>query len=272
MYVKSTAIICFSPTNTTRRILYAICKGMNLKGSRLIDLTFEAGRKINYEKVTEDLVIIGVPVYEETIPEIIMESLYKIKGNGQPIILVAVYGNVGYGMTLKDLDIWAGEANFITIGAGAFIGEHSFSNDSLGVARGRPNESDLEAARSFGADIINKVNSRVDFSKLEKLILPGHLPLMARILPKNSARLFTKEPIAQNAVCNACGICVKVCPSGAINAQSLRVDSKRCLRCFACVRRCPKKARQITFKKKWLVYKVLGHKTRIYKEPETFII
>jgi ferredoxin len=34
---------------------------------------------------------------------------------------------------------------------------------------------------------------------------------MAKILPKNSASMFTATPYADMSICNQCGVCAKLC-------------------------------------------------------------
>jgi hypothetical protein len=135
-------------------------------------------------------------------PEVVLTSLEKIRGNGQPTILVAVYGNIGYGIVLQQLDQLAQIQGFTAVAAASYIGEHSFSTIELPIAPGCPDADDLENAKNFGRLIKEKLNKIDDLSHVEKFTLLGHLPLMARILPKNSARLFSKDPEIIKDRCN----------------------------------------------------------------------
>ena len=44
-----------------------------------------------------------MPVYEEKIPKIVYPFLTSLKGNGKPVVLVGVYGNIGDGIALNEL-------------------------------------------------------------------------------------------------------------------------------------------------------------------------
>ncbi|MGB7606718.1 MAG: flavodoxin domain-containing protein, partial [Lutisporaceae bacterium] len=101
MIIKSVAVIYFSPTGTTKDILYAIAKGMDINSPRIIDITFPNIRNTNISSIDEDMLIIGVPVYEERIPKILYPFLNTLKGNKKPVVLVAVYGNIGDGIVLN---------------------------------------------------------------------------------------------------------------------------------------------------------------------------
>lgn len=49
---------------------------------------------------------------------------------------------------------------------------------------------------------------------------------------------------------SGCGVCGKLCPVVAVNKDSLKIHEEHCLRCFSCVKRYPKQARKIEYKKK----------------------
>lgn len=271
MIAKTGAMIFFSPTGTTKKILHAFFSGLEITNPSIMDLTHVSGRNRNIETIKEDIAVIGMPVYEETIPEVVVDTLRRINGKGQPIVLIAVYGNIGFGITLKELEAIASNAGFKVVAAATFIGEHSFSNEGVSIAKGRPDNNDLSKAREFGMEIKNKLVEINDFKEVRKLQLPGSLPFMARVLPKNSAKFFTKDPIADLSKCNLCGACVKVCPMSAIEEKTLKINSDKCLRCFACVKKCSRKARIIAYKKEFLVTRVLRIQGRKRKEPEIFM-
>lgn len=270
MIVKTGAQIFFSPTGTTKKILHAFFNGLDIAKPSIIDLTHVSGRNRDIEIIKEDIAVIGVPVYEETIPEVIIDTLRRIKGKGQPAVLIAVYGNIGFGITLKELEAIASNAGFIVVAAAAFIGEHSFSNEDVSIAEGRPDNIDLCKAREFGMEIKNKLVEATYLKEVHNFQLPGSLPFMARVLPKNSAKFFTKDPVVDLSKCNQCGACVKVCPISAIDEKTLKINSDKCLRCFACVKKCSRKARKIAFKKEFLVTRVLRTQGGKRKEPQIF--
>ena len=40
-------------------------------------------------------------------------------------------------------------------------------------------------------------------------------------------------------ICLGCGFCAQVCPTGAMDRQSLLWDDEKCISCMSCVARCP---------------------------------
>lgn len=151
--------------------------------------------------------------------------------------------------------------------AGSFIGEHSFSTKEVPVAEGRPDLQDMKVAFEFGQKIKNKLLESNWLNGVSIPVPPGRLPLIARLLPEKSAGIFTKAPSADMSLCNRCGVCVKVCPVSAIDANTLAIDDNKCLRCFSCVRKCNKKARMIIYRKSPIVARFLANKSKVRKEP-----
>ncbi len=271
MFISSVTSICFSPTGTTKKVINAIVKGMGITKNISIDLTSFDIRNILSPSIEGDIVIIGVPVYEERVPEMLYDFLTSLKGNGKPVILVAVYGNFGDGIVLNELDTIAKNLGFKVVAAGSFIGEHSFSTKEVPVQEGRPNHEDLSKAEEFGRSIMEKMKKIENLNDVFIRIPQGKLPLMAKILPKNSARIFTKTPFADMNICNQCGVCIKLCPMNAINKNTLDINKNKCIRCFCCVKRCPKKARRIVYKPKFLVSKILTIKNRNIRIPQIYL-
>lgn len=271
MLINLVTTIYFSPTGTTKKIINSIVKGMGIVNNEIIDLTLLKIREDKLNLINGDIVLIGVPVYEEKIPKILYSFLTNLKGNGKPVVVVGVYGNIGDGIVLNELDFITQKSGFKVVAAGTFIGEHSFSTDEIPIAQNRPNRDDLNKAVEFGKSIMKKMKSINNLKDISLKIPQGKLPLMAKILPENSARLFTKTPFVDMSKCSHCNICVKICPMSAIDKETLQIDKKQCLRCFGCVKRCPKKARKITYKPRFIVSKVLTMKNRIIKEPKLYL-
>ena len=75
-----------------------------------------------------------------------------------------------------------------------------------------------------------------------------------------------------NRKCNACGLCIKICPMKAISKEKPRkTNGVTCISCGACIVICPQKARGFH----GLPYKIVGKmflkKNCEPKEPDIFI-
>lgn len=67
---------------------------------------------------------------------------------------------------------------------------------------------------------------------------------LPRFLARRIRNLVTAYPSPLPDLCECCGICRDACPPGVIklDGKALRIDYKRCIRCFCCRELCPKAA------------------------------
>ncbi|NRT29924.1 menaquinone-dependent protoporphyrinogen IX oxidase [Clostridium beijerinckii] len=66
MLISSVKTIYFSPTGSTKKIINSIVKGMGIVNDRIVDLTLPKARNDNNISLVDgEIVLIGVPVYEE---------------------------------------------------------------------------------------------------------------------------------------------------------------------------------------------------------------
>ena len=90
--------IYFSPTRNTEKIVKILAKEFGNYGE--IDLSKQSsGENVRAFK-EEDICIFGVPSYGGRVPEPALERMKKMKGNQATAILVAVYGNRAYELSL----------------------------------------------------------------------------------------------------------------------------------------------------------------------------
>jgi ferredoxin/flavodoxin len=227
--MRRSVLIYFSPTHTTKHIVEAVNKGISIENSIVVDLTLKPSEFIAKK---DDIIIIGIPVYSSRIPLIAKERLQYIHGNNTPVICLATYGNNKFGDSLKELSYLMELNGFVTIAAGAYIGEHSFSSISHPIAINRPNGLDLSIATKFGYEISNKLY--VPFTSIFKSI-PGDIPTTD---PKQLPYMITEK----TDTCNNCGTCIEVCPVHAIN-DHLECDGSLCIKCYACIKSCATNSR-----------------------------
>jgi ferredoxin len=240
--------VYFSPTNAAKRIATSILRAFENVEIIESNLTSPSDRKIFQPQITEDLVLICMPVYGKYIPRIILRCLNEIIGNGKPVILVAVYGNAHYGASLKELYEISMKRNLYPIALGAFVGEHTISTDELQIAKSRPDLIDQEEARRLGISISDKM--RRTYEMICKKDVPGSGPLIFGVIPKKSVHMVTKKPVI-NDKCIKCNKCINLCPAGAID-ENLNIGNK-CIRCFSCVKNCPVNGRDIVYKNRWMI-------------------
>ena len=272
MNINRIVRIFFSPTHTTKKVIDAITNGLGINNHKTINLNrLEKRRNFYYKARPGEALILGIPVYEERIPDLLYPVLAKLNGQGQPMIVVTNYGNICAGIALKQLYKMMKKQGFKIIAAAHFIGEHSFSSEDIKVAAGRPDKEDLSKATLLGQQIKEKMSQFNDSIDLPELSIHGKLLLMGKVLPKHSENIFTYPPKLIISQCHYCLKCLKACPVNAINPENLTTRDRLCIRCFACVKFCPHNARKIMYKKPILVKTVLKNKGQKRQEPEIFI-
>ena len=245
----------FSPTKTTKKVTETIAAAIGEFGS--VDLTNPFARKMKYMYGEGDVLVLGYPVYGGRIPEVILEVLKKLQGEDTLAIVVGVYGNRAYEDALiEGYDILA-ERGFKVIAAGAFIGEHSYTNL---VGTDRPDEEDLEIAADFGKQIREKIAA----GYLETPEIPGNRPYK-KGMPDMPFRPEVKP------TCSGCGACVKVCPMQIIDKKNPCVTGEGCILCCACVKKCTRNARYFDAAPLHKITTMLETNCLERKEPELFI-
>lgn len=237
---KRIGILYFSPTNTTKKICNAIASGMGEDVPVELNITKPDFRKkliSNPEAILNgiDHLIVGAPVYTGKLPLQVIESLNVMIGEGKESTVVVVYGNRDYGVAFRNMaEILIGRGFNITA-AGAFIGQHSYS-DIIPVAMGRPDITDLEKAKIFGANSINT----------SKYLSPEDIPVQLDMFSK-SKKHYPLKPTFEPEKCTQCGICSETCPVGIISPETGDYIDKKakdlCIGCMACVRNCKNEAK-----------------------------
>lgn len=237
MNIDKIALIYFSPTGTTRRIIDRIASGMQAREIDRIDITPPSTETAEFDDLHADCAIIGVPVYSGRVPVTAAKRFARIRAHGIPAVIVVAYGNRAYEDALLELKTMAVEAGFLPVAGGAFIGEHSFSNDGAPIAAGRPDEKDMREAVDFGSMVLKKIRSAPSTAGLPPFSVPGNTPF------KERRTMHGIAPLVHEKLCTACGICMEACPTGSIAVNgAAAADPGTCILCHACVKSCPEQA------------------------------
>jgi len=266
MKTESVKLVYFSPTGTTKAVVSGIARGIDHGNVDVLDITCPDARVRPLRTSEKELLIIGVPVYMGRVPALLTDWLHAISARNTPAVCVVVYGNRVYEDALIELkDILTG-CGCRPIAGAAYIGEHSFSTDETPTAKDRPDAGDLHHAESFGRKIREKLDAISSADLIPDLDIPGCRPY------RGDARLWTVDFIAVGDACTRCGRCAEECPVGAIDQEDTSViDTKKCITCCACIKRCPEHAR--TMKPGPVMDASLRLNTlyRERKEPEYFL-
>jgi ferredoxin len=266
MKIKSVKLVYYSPTGTSKKIVESIVRGLAIQRVKRLNLIDPTPSNEKPQK-SEELMVIGAPVYGGRLPIQFIDRLNLIKGNNTPAVATVIYGNRDYDDALLELTDLVKERGYRPIAGGAFIGEHSYSTEKKPIAQGRPDSWDIKKAILFGNKIRRKLEKIDKIEDLTPIDVPGDYPYKERGKRSNDI-----APVTDEDGCVKCGECVKVCPVGAITVEdTVNTYSNMCTRCSACIKVCPvdarvwknSKIREIT---DWLY---INYNSR--KEPETFI-
>ncbi len=264
----------FSATGTTEKVILAIAnKIAEFTGTKEtiknVDFTLPEIRKEPVSFTEEDIVIVGVPVIAGRVPNVLLKYLNTISGNGALAIAVVVYGNRNYDdalIELRDILVLDG---FKVIAGGAFIGEHSFSQT---LAQNRPDAKDMAIVSDFARQIYNKITAKDD---IQTVVVNGNNPYRDYYKPKDKngipVDIRKVTPKTNSDDCIDCKICVSVCPMGCIDAEEVSKLNVICIKCCACIKKCPTEAKYFDDQN------YLNHKYELEiefanrREPELFI-
>jgi len=249
MKIKKVTAVYFSPVANTK----AVCKNIASVMARELsakysehDFTLPASRKLTASFGPDELVVFGTPTYAGRVPNKVLPFVQTLfSGSDTPAVPIVTFGNRAYDSSLTELCAELEKNGFRTFAAGAIAGRHVFSDT---LAAGRPDKADLEKIDDFArraAGIVNAAAAAADLGPAVSItgheeVKPYYTPLQ---LDGSPAKFLKAKPVTDIERCNGCGICVKVCPMGSIDPDDIALTPGICIKCQACIRKCPENAR-----------------------------
>ena len=251
MKIEKWIIAHFSPTGGTKKVADGIAAGFHTPVVE-IDLTQPDATAALGEN---DALLAVLPVYAGRVPQISLERLAALKGNGQKAVAVVVYGNREYDDALLETRNALEAKGFQVIASAAFIAEHSIVRS---IAAGRPDAEDEKIAHQFAADVMAKADDAASVQ------VPGNVPYK-EIKPS------AFHPAADEA-CVKCGVCSVQCPVGAIPMENPNETlNDVCINCMRCVQVCPQQCRALPDAFMAMITQMLQQTAAEYKKPVLFL-
>ena len=247
MTINKVWAVYFSATGTTKKTVEAISEKIaDTLGAEYAaaDFTLPSARENSLRFKADELVIMGTPVYAGRVPNVLLKYLETIQGNDAAAIPVVLYGNRDYDDGLIELRDILEKGGLHTVAAAAFVGEHSFSDT---LAEGRPDEADMLLVNEFTRKVAEKIKAIVDFTTLLPIGVKGiPEPYRGYYQPrdrKGSPVDIRKVKPLTDGACTDCRLCADVCPMGSIDRENVREITGICIKCGACIKKCPVRAR-----------------------------
>ena len=261
MKIDNLHLVWFSATATTKYIISTIAAQFAVESVVKHDIT-KSKLNDDIHISSNDLLIVGMPVYAGRIPAIAVNALNKFKGNKTPAVIACVYGNRDYDDALLEIKDILQTNNFTVISAGAFIAQHSIFP---AVGASRPDEKDKEIITTFGKKSATLISSLDTVNNLPDINVKGNRPY----------KKHNKVPLTPKVdkKCDKCGVCIKVCPTDAIPSFNPRITfGRQCIACARCIALCPQQARHFG----GFIYNFFGKKfikaNSARKEPEVMFL
>lgn len=123
MEISKVYSVFFSATFSTRKIIREIVKQLGYDSIEY-DIT-DNNPKETLQLISDELLVVGVPVYSGRVPEMAIERLNRIKGSNTLAVIVCVYGNRDFDDALIELRDIVRANGFVPFSGAAVIAQHS---------------------------------------------------------------------------------------------------------------------------------------------------
>lgn len=245
--IKKITLVFFSPTGNTKKIVESIGNRLAEKLGLPVgqdDFTLPAAQSAERIYSAEDLVVFGVPTYAGRVPNKVLPFVQSLfKGNGAQAVAAVTFGNRSFDNSLSELHDELEKNRFSVLGAAAVVCTHAFA----GVGIDRPNTVDMEALAAFTDSIAEKLQKETDVELPARITVRRNEALTAYYVPLGldgkPVNFLKAKPATDKAKCDNCGVCVKVCPTAAIDKNDVSLVPGTCIKCQACVFYCHTKAK-----------------------------
>ncbi len=248
MKITSVSAVYFSATGNTQKAVGTIAGYISHEMGVPVsydDFTLPGARCGRREYSDSDLVVFGVPTYAGRIPNKVLPFVQSLfTGNNTPAVIITTFGGRAYENSLSELKYELSSNGFIPFAAAAVACQHSFVN--IGI--GRPDEDDDRLLRLLADRACMKLRNAAGIP--EPVEVKGDPKPEKYYIPTGEdgrpVNFLKAKPVTDRTLCDNCGICAEVCPLGSIDKSDPSAVPGICIKCHACVKKCPRHAKTFT--------------------------
>jgi flavodoxin/NAD-dependent dihydropyrimidine dehydrogenase PreA subunit len=257
-------VIYFSQTGNTRQVAETIQETLAaLAGSCALVRLEDADPQL-VERY--DLIGLGAPAFYFREPynvQKFLEDLPDHSGSPRPFFFFLTNGGTPGAIAPRICGL-AARQGFVTLDFYQCLGYDTyppFAARDPASGAGHPDQQDLERAKAFASDVLNKAKLFAQNPRAKTCSLPDN-PVNRAVAAMFSHRallrhmrtglLPRKNLVSQR--CTKCGLCVENCPVNVISLDPFPVFKEEdCIACYHCERICPEGA----YKNNWVPFKIL---------------
>lgn len=245
MKIKQVWGVYYSATGSTEKLVkffstvLAACLHVPVK---FRPLNSPADRQPTQSFTDSDLLVVGTPTYAGKVPNKLLPAFQScLLGNDTPAVAMVSFGNRSYDHALAELCFVLEQNGFHTVGAAACVAQHAMAAQ---LAANRPTSEDLQFMGRFAEKLAGKLDAADALPP--PLCVPGdanaayYTPLD---LQGRKAVFLKATPKTDVEKCTNCKICAYVCPMGSIDPNDVTNITGICIKCHACIKRCPAHAK-----------------------------
>jgi len=250
-------IVYFSQTGSTALVAGKISDGLHGAGWD-VDL-----HNMNGQRPPDvggyDMLGVGSPVYYFRTPFNVSAYLGRLPAlNGLPAFVFVTYGALrfdGANAIRRALaSRGAREVGYFQAhGSDLYVG---YLKEGYLFSPGHPAAAELAGAERFGQDVAAHVGGK-GYARPEDDRPAPFIYRLERFLTGRwfASNVFSRLFRVDKGKCNACGVCVRLCPNGNIaeSRGGLPVWGRDCLLCLTCELRCPEEA--VTSPANWTLFR-----------------
>ena len=236
----------FSQSGNTRTLAETMAAAFRDAGhdARIVAMEVATPR----DAISAELLGVGCPCFGSRAPtpaKTFLRSLPPL--GGRPAFVFATSG-AAPGRVLSDLSALLRDRGARVVGGFLCRGEDHHPAPFLnGLFPGRPDASDLSAARRFAVGVAEHVvagrSGSLAESRADAFAPTEHFyDLVARVGSDAFLRLLEPEPRLDASRCDQCGWCARACPMDNIALKPFPLLGADCIRCYHCLNGCPEGA------------------------------